>query len=896
MRRRRTLVAALVGYLAVVSPALAVNTYYVNPGGSCNDANQGTSAGAPWCTLPGSRKADNTGFLRTQWGSINGTTTKVQCGDTILIKGGSAVDTATTYSTDSTPGAGSLCLANTNPTFVSCACDAPIPCTSGQVKLFYATGCNYLSGGFLNDVDIKIATDAEWDAGCLAGTGLCGHSLGDFSIDCAGMIPHGLYFTNGGPSGGSSDGCVDLHVDGLRFRGNNANQRIEIKNVTAASGAQYGIQAAGGGLSNVEIGWVNVHDICTSAGSCAGIGVASVNNVVVHDSELHDNGGPGYDCGLQNNNNCNGSALVDSLLYNNGGSINSAACIANPNNCGFFNDAVYLQGGFNFFTVFRNVIRDNFTAGANSGNAAHIYDVQNVGYFERNTFVHNGRADISSSAQANTQGGGDGYPDESGAPATGYCNSVSGGSDDPDGEICSTSTSGTCLCSKFDSYSVYKRNVFMGALRPNTYVHHGSGFTIYLGNTLWNGALRGTGQFEDHERAADHTMANEIIVGVGPTIAKNQDSIGPTCRQGCPNAGKPCGGGSGSPALCQPCSNTPVAACGPYLPMMTVTHSLLRPATADSQQLSVFNFVCNSDCTGGTANQPCASDSDCQACASGCTWRNTGVTYAQALANPHQWIKDGVGNLIGIAQDPKFVNVSAPTCIDGTTYSACDFRLQSNSPGLHTGTYAMLTNGSGSNSTQLEVNQNPKLASRGVLNFNGRLWKPTTFFRGPNAWPNYVGSPQIASTIQIAGATCADVAPKLGSDPATPDILDGTYNAERAIVAGLADTRCNGTAGPPGCITLDRPCSWGGSVGVSDPWTGSGPNMGAFPDDLGTTPTTTSTSTTNTTTSFTTSTSVAPPATSSTSTSTSSTSSTLPGTLNLNCDGCAVDGAVVNHP
>lgn len=867
LRRRGALAVAC--WLALATPALAT-TYYVNPGGSCNDGNAGLQPNTAWCTIPGTRNTANTDYLRSAWGSINGTTTKLACGDTILIKGGPSVGTSTLLSKDLPLGAGGLCIANASATSYSCTCIGAVPCAAW--KTFYPTGCNYISDN--TDVDIRIATNAEWDAFCPI-SGSCGTSLGNFTINCNGMTPRGNYFTGAQQS---SDACVDIHVEGSRFHGISATQRIEIENVNVSSpGTRFGVQVAGAGLSNVELGYLNVHNI-----NGAGIGIATVNNVVTHDSELHDNASPGFNCGLQNNNFCNNSALINSVLYGNGSAITT----------GFFNDQIYLQGGFPRFVVYGNVVHDGFTSGANSGNAAHVYDVQNVGLFENNVFYHNGLTDISASAQANVQGGGDGFPDESLAPAQGYCNSVSGSTPDV-GKVCTSSNGSTCACSRYDSYTTYIRNIFLGAFRPNIYVHHGSGFSIYLDNTMAHGAQRGTGQFQDQVIAGDHTLANMAIIG-GRSVTFARSGIGSggiqsVCRQNCPNAGKPCGGTSGNPtSICLPCINTAaVPACGGYRPLPTVVHSIIYGDGNPSQTISDFRFTCDVSCSNSGTS--CRDDSDCTGCgaAGGCNFCSpesggasctvSSSTYANA-STLMAWLT-GPTNQVGV--DPRFVNATAPNCVNGTDPGACDFRLASNSTGIDAGTFAMLADGNSGGggspvaSTHLLVKANPLLNSRGTINFNRRLERPRTFFRPPDAWPSYTGTPRIPSTIQIKGAVCDDVTPKLGS-PDDTMIEDGTYNAERAVVAALSAD----SASFPQEITLDRSCTWSVNAGISLPWAGNAPNIGASQVNLGTVPSTTSTST----------------STSSSSTATSTTTSSTvagPGPPSIVIDGGIISGGSV---
>ncbi len=73
-------------------PARAV-TYFVDPQ-SGSDTNAGTSQGSPWQTIPGTRTATDSGFLRTAWGSINGSTGRIVAGDIIELRAGGSMTSA----------------------------------------------------------------------------------------------------------------------------------------------------------------------------------------------------------------------------------------------------------------------------------------------------------------------------------------------------------------------------------------------------------------------------------------------------------------------------------------------------------------------------------------------------------------------------------------------------------------------------------------------------------------------------------------------------------------------------------------------------------------------------------------------------------------------------------
>lgn len=78
--------------LMLMSCAAHAATYYVDPQ-SGSDTNNGTSTSTPWQTVPGTRTANDSGFLRTAWGSINGTT-RIAPGDVIELRAGRSMTSA----------------------------------------------------------------------------------------------------------------------------------------------------------------------------------------------------------------------------------------------------------------------------------------------------------------------------------------------------------------------------------------------------------------------------------------------------------------------------------------------------------------------------------------------------------------------------------------------------------------------------------------------------------------------------------------------------------------------------------------------------------------------------------------------------------------------------------
>lgn len=84
---QRTLLGFLL--LGVWVLTAQATTYFIDPQ-TGSDSNAGTSQGAPWQTLPGTRTVSNSGFKQAAWGSIT-TAAKVQPGDILELKAGSTM-------------------------------------------------------------------------------------------------------------------------------------------------------------------------------------------------------------------------------------------------------------------------------------------------------------------------------------------------------------------------------------------------------------------------------------------------------------------------------------------------------------------------------------------------------------------------------------------------------------------------------------------------------------------------------------------------------------------------------------------------------------------------------------------------------------------------------------
>jgi hypothetical protein len=244
---------------------------------------------------------------------------------------------------------------------------------------------------------------------------------------------------------------------------------------------------------------------------------------------------------------------------------------------------------------------------------------------------------------------------------------------------------------------------------------------------------------------------------------------------------------------------------------------------SDSQTIALPG----SHCTGNTAKK-CRRQSDCLAGEGICQEYSTVLSCPPTCftyANPPGYLIGG-GNLLGTANDPKFVNVSTSNCdvpfataISTNAYTQCDFHLQSGSPAIDKGTtYYLLAAAAGSNATTITVTgsgphggpPDPPLYQWGpnFLNWpNGdhpHRKDPRMYFIAPKSFWKAASVPG-ADIIQIKGASCQNAAQDLGS-------------AERARVVSMTSTS----------ITVDRPCTWSLYAGIHRPWSGAAPDMGAF--------------------------------------------------------------------
>ncbi|OGL69480.1 hypothetical protein A3D60_04140 [Candidatus Uhrbacteria bacterium RIFCSPHIGHO2_02_FULL_47_29] len=246
------------------------NTYYVDfdgtSGVTCNDTNPGTSQSSPWCTIPGSRTTDNSGWLRASWGSISNTN-KLTAGDTIWIKAG------TTYSNSE----------------------------GGRIVTNNIGGTGFWSHG-TNNAPIQLKVHPAWGSGHV-------------TIDCQGMTV------------GQWEGCVQSYkqsgggTDWIYIRGASQSSRFIVIN-----SARVGMITGGGvigrlyeyvevawsgyfGIENISANGVTIKDSISHDNDFSGIVTDGASkNVTLMDVESYRNGlytGPGY-------NNLHGINTFDS--------------------------------------------------------------------------------------------------------------------------------------------------------------------------------------------------------------------------------------------------------------------------------------------------------------------------------------------------------------------------------------------------------------------------------------------------------------------------------------------------------------------------------------------------------------------------------------------------------
>lgn len=246
-------------------------TYYVDPGGS--NSNSGTSPSAPWQNPPGTRTASNSGFISSSWGAITAAN-KIQCGDTILLKGGST----------QTSGQGGGWRIDNGP--------------NADGSGYYPTTCS--SG---SPISIRVASSSEWPG-----------SSGPFILDGTGVTATCL-------AGCSSAGGL-IHIQDIGnivLGGVNASQRLIVRN-SSSNGIMLftsgGGTCASCGAKQLDTFLGQYLDISNSNGF--GITLPRVRDALVKQTISHDNNDAGFNTGYYNDHRCTACGFEDVEAYRNG--------------------------------------------------------------------------------------------------------------------------------------------------------------------------------------------------------------------------------------------------------------------------------------------------------------------------------------------------------------------------------------------------------------------------------------------------------------------------------------------------------------------------------------------------------------------------------------------------
>jgi hypothetical protein len=785
--------------LLLASPCWGT-TYYVDSVNG-NDNNTGTDTGHPWLTIPGTIAGGSSVTYRNGgvWGAIK-SSNKLSCGDVILIKAGQ------THS-GSTNGGG-VCIIDVAAGVANNSC--------GQLQgTLYPTTCTVG-----NPIWIRPATNAEW-------TG----STGNFTWDDTGATAiFGKTFVGASGEAGIFDvegvpgiklGVADAG-DGVHYGPSPTAQRM----ILLKSPMNDGGILLDSGSSNVtkDMGFI-ARNVEVDQSLHRGIGFGDVQNALLQNVHVHNSAGFGWNCGLNIHHDCTGVAMDNGEVDNNGTAEAAFGC-----------EAIVLQGSGGVF-ITNSSVHDNHCNGYNSGSADHTY-VRFAHSIMRNLLLYNnGTAAPTVSAGAGSEGGGDWWQSEVGAPSHGYCDEqnsacgADGGGNGGKGAVCAADGLNCCFsggtfnyfCSIYDAYSVFENTIYADNKRMGPFCHHGSGFTWWLNSVVYQNdvSLYGpVGNIQTGDHAGDHLLFNSIVVdrsGVqGMSYSPSGGGHG-VCRYNTPNAGIPCVADSDCGA------SVPTGACNLYKAPITVRNTLWRPSPGgtNAESMSAVDLQCDVSC--GNAGTSCAMDSDCTGCAGSqgwCNWIASSCTFTQAVGNTKCKYLNDASNLIGSAHDPSFV--STPTgCTSGSDPTTCDFHLQGGSEAIDKGDYYQVANGAGVSSTALVVKEGPHMKPLGVLDFNGHGNWPGMFWIPTNGYPTYGGD-----VIQIGGSTCAAGSPAL---PASQAIV-----ASVGLFTDIVPT-----------ITLDRACSWSDGAGISFPISGTAPDLGPFEANVATT-TTTTTPTTST--------------------------------------------------
>ncbi len=729
VRLGATGLAAFMAVALVTGTALGA-TYYVDPQGG-SDGAAGTSSGAAWESVPGSRTSNNAQFLRSQWGSVS-TANKIKCGDTILLKGGA------TYSTTTVSNGGALRI---DPSYYTDNCTGSTPIT------------------------IRVASNTEWSG-----------SNGHFTINGSGMLITSSFWDNNGStcSSGGYCGLVAIEkLDGVVFAGLSNAQRIVLSAVTKStnnSAKTSGVLVQGKGADlgkHVQLGWLDIANK-SAYDNGYGIEITDLGLSWVHDVNIHDWQGGGVDTSMMTTWHQVKGLVIENVKVSRSGNTSTSAY---PVSEGFyFAGAVFSdsRAGGGVWCV-NCVSEDGFSDGANSF-GCNSNGQDGLLRYRDSAFYGNGRNGAS------LAGADLGHGMESAG----------------DGQQCSSAYSGHALP---EQTILTIRTVFYNNFKTGLFFPHNGGSHYSWHDTFFRAGT--VAQLMLDRCSANAAIFNGIVdAGSGGRIAWNV--------------------------------NTAASQCGTARTAPVIKNTFFHGGSANDK-FTQFRTLCSTD-NGSTFNGTKCSNGGCP---SGQTCRsNTDYAHdvncqppncpGQTYGDPPGFVSGaGDGNLVRAgSQTPQFVSTGGACDSDfvsgqvSTRFASCNLRLQAGSPAIDPATpvFVLQTQGSGSNSSVVTVKagtpepEQVATPAKGNYGSIGLGWgtrphigDPRTYFISPQNHPWATGD-----VIQIVGS-CSNGASRFGA-PGRARIVSMTSNS----------------------ITLDDTCTWANNAGVHWPFSGSGPDMGAF--------------------------------------------------------------------
>jgi hypothetical protein len=338
------IVTVLAGFAFNPAGALAA-TYYVDPA-TGSDSNAGTSQTAPWRTIPGTRTATDSGWLRTAWGGIT-TSAKVSAGDVINIKAGTTVTSSTggrlaidsTYFNNGTAAAPIIIQVSTSWGSGNFTYDF-----TGITVPAYLAGIHVASRNY---IQIKGASGRRFvvlDSGQLGvqayGNGAT-HSLG-IVFD---------YLEIGNSQG---FGLNMSYTDGFTVSNSLSHDNRRVGFVVGGANDE---NSNGGTLSDNEA----YNNGIGSTDLAHGFGLYGSTNITFIRDASHNNGRDGFDFGTTSNSNDSSATVIDSSSYDNGedGFGTNGGTSGTPSNLSTYINTVAFnnaQSGWNIYSGARSFL------------------------------------------------------------------------------------------------------------------------------------------------------------------------------------------------------------------------------------------------------------------------------------------------------------------------------------------------------------------------------------------------------------------------------------------------------------------------------------------------------------------------------------------------------------